>query len=203
MKDPVDESSRESFPASDPPSWEPLHAGEPEHPRGAGGVIWPVVKSALLAALFLYLWGVLLAQWLIGSDRWNHPASAGVTRVIALAVMAAGLAIALWCVAEFAFRAWGTPAPFDPPKRLVVRGLYRYVRNPMYVGALTALLGEALFFGSWRIAALAAAAFASVNVFIVFYEEPQLVRRFGADYEAYRARVNRWVPRFAKERSEG
>jgi protein-S-isoprenylcysteine O-methyltransferase Ste14 len=61
---------------------------------------------------------------------------------------------------------------------------------------LIALLGEALYFGVWQIAALAAAAFAAVNVFIVFYEEPQLARRFGADYEAYRARVHRWIPRF-------
>jgi protein-S-isoprenylcysteine O-methyltransferase Ste14 len=196
VKDPVDESSSESFPASDPPSWEPLHAGEPEHARGTGAVIWPVVKSAVIGVLFLYLWGVLLARWVTPSERWEHPSSAGVTRVIALAVMGAGVAIMFWCVAEFAIYARGTPLPLDPPKRLTVRGLYRYVRNPMYVGALIALLGEALYFGAWQIVALAAAAFAAVNVFIVFYEEPQLARRFGADYEAYKARVNRWIPKF-------
>ena len=190
-QDQIEESSRESFPASDPPAWEPLHTGAPK-PPGRRTVL-PLLKTAALSFLFLYLWGVLVARWLIGSDRWDHPASTGITRITAVVIMAAGLSLGLWCALEFAVRGLGTPAPFDPPKRLVVRGLYRYTRNPMYVGALAALLGEALFFRAWQIAALAAVLFAAVNVFLIFFEEPQLVRRFGADYKDYCRRVGRWL----------
>jgi protein-S-isoprenylcysteine O-methyltransferase Ste14 len=152
------------------------------------------VRTIVIATAFLYLWGWLVPRWLIGAERWNHPASTGALRVAALATIGVGLSVALWCALEFAVRGRGTPAPFDPPRRLVVRGLYRYVRNPMYLGALTALLGEALFLTSWELAALAAVLFGSVNIFIVFFEEPGLAKRFGAEYEAYRTQVNRWLP---------
>jgi protein-S-isoprenylcysteine O-methyltransferase Ste14 len=89
----------------------------------------------------------------------------------------------------------GTPAPFDPPKRLVVRGPHRWVRNPMYVGAIMANLGWALWFESLPVAIYAVAWWLVAHLFVVFYEEPTLQRLFGAEYDAYRAAVPRWLPR--------
>jgi protein-S-isoprenylcysteine O-methyltransferase Ste14 len=85
--------------------------------------------------------------------------------------------------------------PLDPPKRLVVRGPYRFVRNPMYLGAVTALAGAALYHGSLALAAYAAVFLLLMHVFVCGYEEPTLRRMFGADYERYCASVRRWWPR--------
>jgi protein-S-isoprenylcysteine O-methyltransferase Ste14 len=94
----------------------------------------------------------------------------------------------------------GTPAPIDPPKELVVRGLYRYVRNPMYVGVLSVLIGEALLFESARLFWYGAAVFLLFNLFVILYEEPALGRKFGKSYQDYRAAVGRWLPRNFKSR---
>jgi protein-S-isoprenylcysteine O-methyltransferase Ste14 len=94
-----------------------------------------------------------------------------------------GAAIALWCVFTFAFAGKGTPAPFDPPRRLVMRGPYRLVRNPMYIGATLALAGAALFYGSWSILIYAGVFLLVLHLFVVGYEEPTLRRTFGAEYE--------------------
>jgi len=115
---------------------------------------------------------------------------------LALPFFAAGVAIYLWCLWDFASFGRATPLPLDPPKRLVVRGLYRHVRNPMYVGVLLAILGQALFFPAREILYYGLGTLLSVHCMVVFYEEPVLTRRFGADYLAYRARVRRWWPRW-------
>jgi protein-S-isoprenylcysteine O-methyltransferase Ste14 len=90
----------------------------------------------------------------------------------------------------------GTLAPFDPPERLVVRGLYRYMRNPMYVGVLIMLLGEALFFESLALLWYAVIWFGVINVVVVAYEEPTLRGDFGESYDLYCRTVHRWVPTF-------
>ncbi len=109
--------------------------------------------------------------------------------------------LALFALAVFARCAWdfvtsgrGTPAPYDPPKRLVVRGLYRYVRNPMYVAAISLLLGEAVLFRSRALFLYTLAAFAFYSLLIIGYEEPKLRRTFGEEYERYCRRVPRWLP---------
>jgi protein-S-isoprenylcysteine O-methyltransferase Ste14 len=109
--------------------------------------------------------------------------------------MAVGAAIYFWCAWDFATAGQGTPAPIDPPKYLVVRGLYRFVRNPMYVGVLLVLAGESLAFQSLRILTYAAIVFVIVNLFVIFYEEPALKRKFGPEYEEYLRKVPRWIPR--------
>src|SRR5207344_2230851 len=109
---------------------------------------------------------------------------------VALAVL--GVALALWCILTFAFVGRGTPAPFDPPRRLVVRGPYRAVRNPMYLGAWFYLVGFALFYRSTGAALYALAFLIVMHTFVVLYEEPRLRRTFGRDYEAYCERVGRW-----------
>jgi protein-S-isoprenylcysteine O-methyltransferase Ste14 len=89
----------------------------------------------------------------------------------------------------------GTPAPVAPTQRLVVGGIYRHVRNPMYLAVGATIAGEALLLGQWGLLAYAALFFAIVATFVVTYEEPTLRRQFGADYDAYRRAVPGWLPR--------
>lgn len=111
-----------------------------------------------------------------------------------------GAILYLWCVWDFATFGHGTPAPIDAPRRLVVRGLYRIVRNPMYLGALCIILGWAAIFRDARLVAYGFALAIAVHLFVVFYEEPHLRRVFGTDYDRYRARVGRWLPRRPREK---
>ena len=99
-------------------------------------------------------------------------------------------------VARFAVEGLGTPAPIAPPKHLVVSGIYRFVRNPMYVGVLTVIFGHFLRFGYWIILGYAGIFFLVVHSFVTLYEEPDLRKRFGTGYEEYLREVPRWVPRF-------
>ncbi len=112
-------------------------------------------------------------------------------------VVAIGAAIALPCVWEFAWRGLGTPAPFDPPRRLVISGPYRWVRNPMYIGMGVALIGEAIVFPNLTlmIVTMVLLLFVIVSLFVIGYEEPTLRRMFGTDYEIYSRSVRRWIPR--------
>jgi protein-S-isoprenylcysteine O-methyltransferase Ste14 len=109
-------------------------------------------------------------------------------------LMVLGAGILFWCIRDFVTRGRGTLAPIDPPKQLVVQGLYRYVRNPMYLGVLILLLGEAAFFQSIALLRYTAAWFIIVNFLVVLYEEPSLRRRFGDSYDRYFGLVHRWVP---------
>jgi protein-S-isoprenylcysteine O-methyltransferase Ste14 len=106
-----------------------------------------------------------------------------------------GLALSSWTVWIFKRYGEGTPAPWDPPKKLVVRGPYRFVRNPMISGALLILLAEALFFQSWPIAAWMIVFFIGNCIYFQRIEEKGLEKRFGNDYLEYQAHVPRWIPR--------
>lgn len=109
---------------------------------------------------------------------------------------AAGFAMAVWTVRLFATAGEGTPAPWAPPAKLVVRGPYRYVRNPMISGVLAMLAAESLLLGSWHIALWMAVFFVACAIFFTRFEEPALERRFGESYRIYKANVPRWVPRW-------
>jgi protein-S-isoprenylcysteine O-methyltransferase Ste14 len=109
--------------------------------------------------------------------------------------MLLGTAMYLWCAWDFATAGQGTPAPIDAPKRLVVHGLYRFVRNPMYVGVLTVLFSESIVFRSRRILTYAIVVFVFFYLFVMLYEEPALKRKFGTSYEEYLTSVPRWIPR--------
>ena len=122
------------------------------------------------------------------------PASWSIRHVAAAVPLMLGLAIYVRCLWEFAARGRGIPAPVDHPKQLVVTGLYQYVRNPMYVGVLLFLLGEALFFGSWPFLFYTIGWLLFVHCNVLWYEEPNLRRKFGRSYEHYTAAVNRWIP---------
>lgn len=104
----------------------------------------------------------------------------------------------LWCFWDFTFKGHGTPAPIDPPKELVAVGLYRFVRNPMYVSGILALAGWALWSPSLPLIVAPFLFFAAAHLFVTGYEEPTLRKKFGAAYEEYCMRVPRWVPRIRK-----
>jgi protein-S-isoprenylcysteine O-methyltransferase Ste14 len=112
-------------------------------------------------------------------------------------VIAAGVLIYLRCAWDFATAGRGTPLPADPPRELVVRGLYRYVRNPMYLGVGSVLFGEALAFQIPAMFIYIAVVFLFWHLFVVVYEERALERKFGRSYRSYRQSVPRWFPRLA------
>lgn len=114
---------------------------------------------------------------------------------LALPAFAVGGAIYAWCVCDFASFGRGTPSPLDASKRLVVRGLFRHTRNPMYVGVLTVILGWALLFQTGILAGYALVVGIGFHLVVVLYEERHLHHAFGDDYDAYCSRVGRWLPR--------
>ena len=122
-------------------------------------------------------------------------AASGPLLLAAAVVLVAGVSVYAWCVWDFAAFGRGTPLPADAPKKLVVRGLYRYTRNPMYVGVLTVLLGWSLLYRSPVVLVYAACVAVCFQLFIVLYEEPHLRGEFASEYDEYRARVPRWLAR--------
>lgn len=110
-------------------------------------------------------------------------------------VMGCGALVLLWCVRDFYVAGKGTLAPWQPPKRLVVVGLYRYSRNPMYLGVLTFVIGWAIFMGSPLLCGYVLVLFSSFHTSVVVYEEPWLSKQFTSQWQTYAAAVPRWVPR--------
>ncbi len=143
----------------------------------------------------VYIPGALL--WTsAGTSADMVPAEIAGTRLwIGLVVAVIGLVIAVWTVRLFLTVGKGTPAPWAPPQRLVVRGPYRYVRNPMITGVLFMLAGESLILGSWPVAGWTLGFFLLNSLHFVLVEEPGLERRLGEDYRQYKANVPRWIPR--------
>jgi len=129
-----------------------------------------------------------------------RPVSIGAAQIAGVVVAASGAALALWCIATFIVIGRGTPAPFDPPRRLVVVGPYRLVRNPMYIGAALALAGAALFYKSWALLGYCAIFAIITHLFVVVYEEPTLGATFGDPYVRYCERVRRWWPKRQTDR---
>jgi len=170
-----------------------IEVGTAGHSEGNGD--WLAAGASLLVgAGFFALWFWLLPRWL-----GFHVDTTGAARLRWIAVVPSvlGFAVALRCVWDFGHTGHGTPAPIAPPKRLVVVGFYRYVRNPMYVGFLTGWTGLWVVFGRASQGALEVAAVAVlfVALFVRLYEEPTLRRLFGAQYEEYCRNVPRWLPR--------
>lgn len=154
-----------------------------------------LVRTLTYSALFVGLLLIYLPARLLSWSGFVRPATFEVQQAVGMVVGTAGAAVALWCIFTFAFIGRGTPAPFDPPRRLVIRGPYRFVRNPMYIGAGLALAGAALFYESWPLLFYAGLFLLVTHLFVVWYEEPTLRRTFGPEYEAYCRRIRRWWPR--------
>lgn len=153
-----------------------------------------LVRAGTYAVLFIGLVLVYLPSRLLSWSGIVRPASIEVPQVAGMVIGAAGAVVALSCVITFASIGRGTPAPFDPPRRLVVKGPYRFVRNPMYIGAGLALAGAALFYESLLLLGYAVLFFLVTHLFVVRYEEPTLRRTFGHEYDEYCRRVRRWRP---------
>ncbi|HEX7174256.1 MAG TPA: isoprenylcysteine carboxylmethyltransferase family protein [Pyrinomonadaceae bacterium] len=147
----------------------------------------------LLLPCTLIVWAPLL---LVGGWRGAvSGARGGAPAVIGAALIVCGLAVFVWCHRDFLTKGRGTPNPLDPPKFLVARGPYRWVRNPMYVCAILMLFGEALIFRSPAFLLYALVVLLGFHLFVMLYEEPTLRRLFGASYEDYCRTVPRWLPR--------
>jgi protein-S-isoprenylcysteine O-methyltransferase Ste14 len=154
-----------------------------------------LVLRSIFFALLLPGSVTILIPYYILSARGRTISAWRPLQFLGLAGIALGGTILIRCIVEFATSGRGTLAPVDPPKTLVVRGLYRYVRNPMYVGVTSVLLGEVALFQSSALLYYTAVWFLIVNLFVIFYEEPTLRARFGESYEQYRRFVRRWIPR--------
>src|SRR4030095_10842900 len=124
------------------------------------------------------------------------------TRGIGAIMILAGVPGLVDAFARFALQGLGTPAPIAPTRNLVVTGLYRYVRNPIYVAVVAIILGQAVLMGDWRLIVYGALLWLFFHAFVVAYEEPTLEQTFGSEYEAFRAAVPRWMPRMTPWRSK-
>ena len=151
------------------------------------------------AVFFLLAPGVVggLIPWLLtGGWQVREPLPYWApVRVLGGVLLLAGLIALVRAFVRFVVEGFGTPAPVAAPERLVVGGVYRYVRNPMYVAVLAAIVGQALLLGRLVLLPYAAGIWLVIAAFVRFYEEPTLAHRFGADYEAYRRAVPAWWPR--------
>jgi protein-S-isoprenylcysteine O-methyltransferase Ste14 len=143
---------------------------------------------------FVILVPGILAVWLPVRVLAGESFSIEGVRILGLCPLILGAACMLWCVYDFWKSGRGTPAPIDPPKALVVKGFYRYVRNPMYIGVLSVVLGEAICYSSWSIVLYGICASFLFHGFIILYEEPALTRTFGQEYLDYKRQVPRWFP---------
>jgi protein-S-isoprenylcysteine O-methyltransferase Ste14 len=153
-----------------------------------------VLRAVLYSSAFVLLWAWLAvtvrpfdARLAFTVPDWIRPLG----WVLALA----GALLALWCISTFVARGRGTPAPFDPPREFVAVGPYRYVRNPMYVGAFGVIVGSGLVLQSPSIAGLAVLFLLFTHLLVLLYEEPVLAGRFGDPYLRYKSSVRRWLPR--------
>jgi protein-S-isoprenylcysteine O-methyltransferase Ste14 len=169
--------------------WEAFGVRKPI--AAAGSAVFFVVAPGTIAGL--------IPWWLTGwhsrpsPDGWAAPFVA--LRVVGLALVLAGAGFVVTAFVRFVIEGLGTPAPIAPPSRLVVGGIYRYLRNPMYVALIACILGQALLLNQPVLLWYAAIAGAAMVAFARLYEEPTLTRQFGADYERYRAAVPGWWPR--------
>ena len=159
--------------------------------------------SSVWLALRSLLWTILLPGVVAGYVQWRFFGLGRTpfdltspTQLLGLVCIGLGVVLLAACIFEFAWSGRGTLSPADPPRHLVVRGLYRYVRNPMYLSVTMILLGEALVVHSVALTIYWAIWFAAANIFVLCYEEPALRRRFGSSYNEYTQQVRRWIPRF-------
>jgi protein-S-isoprenylcysteine O-methyltransferase Ste14 len=155
------------------------------------------------AAFFVLAPGTVagLIPWLITHWRFGEGASTGVS-IVGGVLIALSLALLIECFTRFALKGEGTPAPVAPTQRLVISGAYARVRNPMYVAVTGLIFGQALLFASAALIAYGITVWFAFLLFVIYYEEPRLMREFPDDYPAYFENVPRWRPRFSPWRPQ-
>src|SRR5215472_10096630 len=149
-------------------------------------IVWTIVIPGLVIVYLPWTFFGLGAVALSARDP---------LQLAGLLLTSVGSVFLLVCIWEFVAYGRGTLSPVDPPKSLVVRGLYKYVRNPMYLSVLVVLLGEGLLTDSLGLFEYTLGWFVWINLVVLFYEEPALYRTFGDSYQAYTGSVSRWLPR--------
>ena len=164
-------------------------------------MLFTIVRAITYSTLFI---GFVLiyapARLLLWSGIFR-PVEIGTQQIVGMICGMIGAVVALWCIFTFAIIGKGTPAPFDPPRSLVIRGPYRFVRNPMYIGAGLALAGASLFYESLPVMWYIGIFLVAMHLFVVLYEEPALRKTFGQDYESYCIRVSRWLPKLTRNKT--
>lgn len=156
--------------------------------------MFTLIRAFVYASLFVGFLLIYAPAGILARAGITRPAVMEWEQIAGLAIGTVGAAIALWCVLTFSLFGKGTPAPFDPPRKLVIRGPYRYVRNPMYLGAVSALSGAAWFYHSIELLGYAVFFLLCMHALVVLYEEPTLRRTFGEEYHNYCKQVKRWLP---------
>ncbi len=156
--------------------------------------LFDAIRAIIYSAGFILLW-VWLAVGARQYDKNLHIEFPSWMSGIGIALAAAGGILALLCISTFVLRGHGTPAPFDAPRQFVIVGPYRYVRNPMYVGAFAVILGMSMYLRSFSVLAVSLVFCVAASLFVYLYEEPHLHEIFGATYEDYCRSVPRWIPR--------
>jgi protein-S-isoprenylcysteine O-methyltransferase Ste14 len=154
-----------------------------------------LVRALVYGTLFVGLLLLVVPAQVLSWAGVARPAGFGPVQLAGVLAGVAGAVLAMACVLTFVVQGRGTPAPFDPPRRLVTGGPYRFVRNPMYSGALLVIAGAALAYGAVALLAYGALFALGAHAFVVGYEEPALRRSFGGAYADYCRRVRRWRPR--------
>jgi protein-S-isoprenylcysteine O-methyltransferase Ste14 len=174
-----------------------MSAERQSHPDDRIRRVFALLGTALFLVLAPGCVAGLVPWWI---SRWQFrapfPGYAPLHAIGAIRI-AAGMFGVLDSFARFALLGLGTPAPVFPTRHLVVKGFYRYVRNPMYVAVVAVILGQALLFGDVRVFKYGLFAWLVARLFVLAYEEPTLRKTFGAEYESFRANVPRWIPRLA------
>jgi protein-S-isoprenylcysteine O-methyltransferase Ste14 len=156
-----------------------------------------IIGSAVFLVIAPGTVAVLVPRWI---SHWKVlPPLLGFFgfRIVGILMAACGAGVLIDSFARFALQGLGTPSPVMPTKHLVITGLYRYVRNPMYVGVFSMIIGQALLFGNLRVLWYGVAVGVAVALFVLLYEEPTLRRTFGSEYDEFCANVPRWIPRLS------
>lgn len=154
--------------------------------------VFTVIRTVFYAAAFIWLW-VWIGAWARTFDAGLDVAPPAWLRPVGIVIAFAGALVVAACLGTFATTGRGTPAPFDPPTEFVATGPYRFVRNPMYLGAAAVILGTGFAISSSAVVLLTGGFLLVTHAFVVLHEEPALDRRFGESYQQYRASVHRWV----------
>jgi protein-S-isoprenylcysteine O-methyltransferase Ste14 len=157
-----------------------------------GSAIFLIIAPGMIAGYVPWR----ISRWLVETPLLGTSSF----RVMGMLLIATGLPLLLDSFARFSLQGLGTPAPIFPTRHLVVTGLFRYVRNPMYVAVIALILGQWLFFGSVRVVEYGIAVGVGFHLFVLIYEEPTLRKTYGPQYEEFCANVPRWIPRFRRWR---